>query len=156
LIKARAIIPKGLIFDIPKQKAAITKGLDATAKRVEEAYDKITGSWKSQPSITVTATEFERAINVDGAVYGYVDDGTKAHTIAPHGKMLSFSPGGSAKTQPGVIGSGGGSRGSTKVFARVVHHPGSAPRNFEDAILSQVVDPYFASDMQSALDEAVD
>jgi hypothetical protein len=76
-----------------------------------------------------------KEISTDDEIYGYVEEGTRAHDITPkRAKRLRFATGGSPKTAPNVIGSTGGRRGSAVVFARRVRHPGSKARNFSKTI----------------------
>jgi hypothetical protein len=64
-------------------------------------------------------------------IYGFVDEGTKAHVILPkRSKYLAFSSGYKAKTRVGIIGSEPGGSFGESVFAAKVHHPGFPGRKF--------------------------
>lgn len=87
-------------------------------------------------------------------IYGYVDKGTKPHTISPKNKpRLAFMVGGTPKTQPGVDTAGPGSKGTKLVVlpvGRSVHHPGIKPRNFTKEIRK-----YHTKDFYSRIDKAM-
>lgn len=108
--------------------------MDEAKEGCLDDFEGTTASWEHKPAFTAEATSDGYIIGTDDEVYGYVDLGTRPHVIVAHGKALVFSPGGAAKTQPGVIGSSGGSKGSGKVYVKRVNHPGTAPRHFSEQI----------------------
>jgi hypothetical protein len=120
----------------PKRMArAIANALDGAAKGVLIDFKTTTSSWRHKPSFqTSSPSPYERIVGTSDEIYGYVNNGTRAHTIRPRGRRLRFASGYRAKTRPGVIGSTGGGPFGSPVFARVVHHPGTAARHFDEAI----------------------
>lgn len=111
-------------------RKAMDKGKDFTLG----LFNETATGWEHKVTFSATATREGYIIGTDDAVWGYVNDGTPPHVIDAHGKTLAFSVGGRAKTQPGVIGSGGGARGDTRVFARRVQHPGTEARGWTEII----------------------
>ena len=105
-----------------------------------DAFRKTTRTWWHQPEFEMmvqqTGNELEIVVGTDDRIYGYVDRGTPPHIIRPKkpGYPLRFQSGYKSKTTPGVIGSkAGGPRGDF-VRAMEVHHPGTKPRKFSEAI----------------------
>jgi hypothetical protein len=132
---------KGRARDIPRIERAVKAALKEAADEAQTLLEGATATWKHKPTFSQTAVRDGIVIGTDDQIFEYVDDGTKPHIITPkRAKRLVFSPGGSPKTRPGVVGSGSGSRGDTRVFAKVVHHPGTAPRNFSKAVAKQMQD----------------
>ena len=94
-------------------------------------------------------------VGTDDEIYGYVDQGTKMHTIQPKkkGGLLAFKVGGSPKTQPGVMVSGQGQPGTQQVFAKKVRNKIRA-RKFSKTIQKEWT-PKFKHRMEKAMNEAV-
>lgn len=73
--------------------------------------------------------------STNSKVYGWVNDGTRAHIIRPKkAAFLQFQSGYRAKTAPGVIGSRSGGAPGDTVRTRLVLHPGTEARNFTEVI----------------------
>lgn len=125
---------KGL--DAKRYQRAVENALDGIAKDMRVDFNVTTQTWQQQPEFTIEKAEGSRTVGTDNEIYGYVNDGTRPHIIAPkRGKALAFGVGGHPKTRPNVIGSSAGSQGTTFVTTRgIVQHPGTAPRNFAKAI----------------------
>ncbi len=132
----RHIKIKGDMIDGKKLERAIENALTGEAKAVKVDFDVTTQTWKHRPEFTIDKGEGRRTVATDDEVYGYIDDGTRPHIITAKSpnKPLTFGVGGSPKTAPRVIGSRAGTKGGTPVRAQVVHHPGSAPRDFSETI----------------------
>lgn len=146
----RAKIPKTL-FRIPKGKAAIERALDRTAKEAEGMFEVTFSTWKNKPEIKTQSSNARREIRVIGKIYEYVDKGTVAHIIRPRrARFLSFRGGYRAKTSPGVITSRSGGATGKRVFAKVVHHPGTQARNFSVVIAVEIM-PKFEANIQEAI-----
>lgn len=137
-LSVRVKLPKRL-FDIPSGKAQIKKSLDDLAAEAKGMFGETTATWKNKPAINVESVGNKRIIRIEGKIYGYVDKGTPPHPIYPRrARVLSFRGGYKAKTRPGVIGASGGGASGARVFAKVVRHPGNAPRNFSVVIRERI------------------
>lgn len=152
----KIILPKKLIADPAKLARALTNGLNATAKGVQVDFNVTTQTWQHKPSFAIDSpTPYQRTISTDDEVYGYVNEGTRAHDIRPKGKgILRFRTPFRAKTLPNTIASSAGSLGANQVVARVVHHPGSKARAF-DRTIAKKWDAQMATIMQRAIDSEV-
>lgn len=118
---------------------------------VKKDYEATVATWKRKPVFVVqqslaggTSSVFVGLDDPDspnGRIWVMLDKGTKAHDILPgiltgksNKKALAFPGTFTAKTMPGVLGSGpGGSSGDT-VVVRKVRHPGTKARKWEKAI----------------------
>lgn len=108
-----------------------------------EDFLKTVETWTTQPEFIVTPVAMRGnnlvgGVATDNEIYSYVNNGTEPHAIYPvYAKALRFWSGFSPKTTPGVIGSKQGGSGGDAIFAQAVMHPGSAARNFDQAIMKQ-------------------
>lgn len=137
MFQMKAIIPKELAFEPKRQKAAVSRAMDSTAIRVQSMFDDTTSTWNHDVKFAISVVDWnERTITTDDQVYGYVNNGTGPHLIAPrNARMLRFATGYRAKTQPGTIGSGsGGANGPVVYLKGVVRHPGTKARKFDKQI----------------------
>lgn len=127
----RVVVPKELI-NTATLRRAIENALEGEAKAVKVDLDVTTQTWRSRPTFTIGRGDGKRTVATEDEVYGYVDAGTDAHIITAKSptRPLTFGIGGSPKTTPKVIGSRAGTKGSQVVRAQVVHHPGTAAREF--------------------------
>lgn len=127
-----------------KEADRIASGKIAEAMR--EGIERVTATWSSEskPRVRFEFDGAEVSMIVDGRIFGYVDQGTKPHDIAPKrpGGRLVFTYGGpgsyTPKTQPGLLASGPGGQSGETTYARVVKHPGTKARNFLEAIAKDV------------------
>jgi hypothetical protein len=106
-------------------------------------YRRTVSTWKHSVSFealvdTQADGSFDLIVGTDDRIYGYVDQGTRPHIIRPkHAKALAFLSGYRAKTAPGVIGATGGGGFGSRVFAQLVHHPGTKARKFTQTIFDK-------------------
>lgn len=136
-VKVKAIIPKKLPFASgPQVKAAIRDVLDTRADAVVKDHQKTTSTWNHKPDFTIRkVNQYSRVIGTKDKVWNWLNEGTRAHNImAKRGGMLAFSVPFKAKTRVNTIASYSGSRGSQRVYRRMVRHPGTAARNWTQAI----------------------
>jgi len=135
-MKVEVIKLKKNPFDAQKQKLAIQNSLRATAEGAKADFMVTTKTWSHQPVFTIRVTPTYSQVSTRDRVYGWVTYGTESHFIYPRrAKRLVFKGGSSPKTSPGVIRSRQGKSGSGGIiFARVVRHPGTAPRLFHETI----------------------
>lgn len=151
----KVIIPRNL-FNIDKLERAIENSLTANAKAVKVDFDVTTQTWAKRPTFTIESEPGKRTIATENEIYGYVNDGTRPHIIAPKkpGGVLAFGAPTSAKTAVRVIGSTSGSKGSTQVRTRRVQHPGTDAREF-DEVIKEKWDELLPQTLQRAIDAEV-
>lgn len=141
----------------------IENALDKVAAEGKAILEDITKGWKNRPEFTIIKGQLTRDIVTDSDIFIYVDLGTRPHEIRPRtAKALVFRVGGTAKTQPNILGSGSGAKGNTLVRAQVVHHPGNEARNFTanlsvlmDKRLEQVAEQDLTALIVRLADEAI-
>lgn len=152
-ITFKPILPAKL-FDVALIEREIEAELDKAAKEIKDDFDKAASTWGHKPGFTITRSTWQREITTDDQVFVYVNEGTRPHTILPQGARLAFPGSFVPKTMPGVLGSGGGGSGGKTVFAKEVHHPGTKPRKFDEAV-AKLWEPKLAKAIQDAIDRAV-
>lgn len=154
--KSRVIAPKGFLIDVAAQKRAIGNALNGAAKGVKVDFGVTTQTWDHRPTFAIDApSEFVREVSTDDDVYAMLNVGTKAHDIRPkRARFLVFQTPFRSKTIPNDIRSRKGSQGATTVRARVVHHPGTAARNWTKVIKAKW-DKQLPVLLQRAIDSTV-
>lgn len=133
-MSATIIKPKGSVFRPDRMERAIQNTLTNVAKDIAVDFGVVTQTWQHKPRFAIdTPSRYERTIGTDDQVFGMLDAGTKAHVIRPKRArgILRFTTPFQSKTLPNQIMSRAGSKGTTPVVARVVHHPGTAARNWK-------------------------
>ena len=152
----KLIIPKKLIADPQKLARSLTNALNGVAKDIQVDFKTTTQNWQHAVAFPIESpATYRRTISTDDPIYGFVNDGTRPHRIAPKGGgVLAFNTPFRAKTVPGQIMSGPGGSGSTQAFARGVNHPGTKARNFDKTIHDKW-EKEFPVIMQRAVDSEV-
>jgi len=139
-MSATIIKPESSVFT-PQQRGNIIRNtLTATAKGIKVDFDVTTQTWHNRPVVTIISGErFQREISTNDPIYAMLDAGTRAHTIRPRNArgILRFTTPFRSKTLPNQIMSRAGSRGTSPAVARVVHHPGTAARNWAKTIATK-------------------
>ena len=128
---------RGKMLDPNRARAVVKSALDKVAKDVKADYKATMATWKKQKTEPVVANQGEetRLIYVPNKIFGYVDSGTRPQVIRPKtARMLAFRGGFTAKTQPGVIGSGPGWKSGVFTYAREVRHPGIKKRGWSELL----------------------
>jgi len=136
-VRLKPIKPnKKFLGDIGALEHAIESALDDTADFALDLHKKTTTTWDTKVNFYIRKTKFGRSIGTRSNIWKYVDQGTRPHVIqARRAPNLKFRAGGfRAKTRPNTITSSGGARGGNWVTKRSVRHPGTAARNFSEAI----------------------
>lgn len=136
-VRMKVIVPKDLVMQPQKLARAVTNGLDAAQKGALADFEVTVLTWQHTVQfVTLAPNAGSRIVGTDDEIYGYVNDGTRAHIIAPkNGKALAFPGGGfRPKTRKGYIGSNKGSKGGAVIVRPIVHHPGTTARKFDVAI----------------------
>ena len=152
----KLILPKKLIADPAKLSRALTNALNGVAKDIQIDFKTTTQTWNHKPDFPISSpSTYRRIVATDDEIYGYVNDGTRAHIIqAKPGKILEFWTPFTSKTLPNKIMSRAGKVGNTINRARLVQHPGTEARKFDVAI-KQKWDKEFGVIMQRAVDSEV-
>lgn len=130
----------------------------AVGNAMKKDFEATTASWNHKPKFTVDVSTKGQGpavlVGTGDEIYGYVNDGTKPHDIYPKkAKMLRFQSGYTAKTSPGVIGSGGGGASGATLFRPYVRHPGTKARKFDETI-ARKWQSLFKNKMEEAMAEA--
>lgn len=158
-VTLKPIIPKN--FSNPAAlDAAINQALTKTLTVGKGYFERTTASWQDKPKFVIDGPQDGRgSVGTNDDIYGYVTRGTRPHLIAPKNASVLSWEGGKYKavTSPGVLGSkrvGAGLRGTggvgQAVFAKVVHHPGTKARAFEEAV-AKMLQPVLVNNVTNAL-----
>lgn len=151
-IRLEPITIKGDLFDTDELQRIISNTMTAEAKNIKVDFDVTTQTWNRRPKFVIRGTKFARQIKTDSKIYGYVNDGTRPHVIVPRSaKMLSFRTGYKAKTIVRQIASRAGGASGGRAVAKVVNHPGTKARKFDEAI-KEKWDKLFPQILQRAID----
>lgn len=133
----KVIVPKSLVAQPDKLARAVANALDGAAKGAKEDFLVTTQTWSHKPDFEIQEPSADRrVVGTDDEIYGYVTHGTKPHIIVPrNGKMLTwiganYRP----KTRPRYIGSNKGGNDNTIVYTKMVQHPGTEAREFDEAV----------------------
>jgi len=149
-----------------KIEANLQAATKATAKDIIKEFEKTTRTWNTKVAfvwdVKVKSAQTSAPIRVSASIIAHVytknkiwnwtDQGTKAHIIRPkRAPMLAFPSQFKPKTTPGQMSSGGGFSGPPIAFAKEVHHPGTAARNWTKMVAKKAERPW-AKVMQNAMD----
>lgn len=133
----KVFVPEQLVGDIDKLKSAVNNALSAAARGAKVDFNVTARTWEHKPEFKITnPAKYMKIVSTDDAIYGYVNFGTKPHIIVPrNGKVLTwiganYRP----KTRPRVIGSNKGGNDNTVVYTKMVQHPGTEARHFDETI----------------------
>ena len=144
-----------------KGSAAINVLTGAARKagnEIKKDFEKTTATWSTKVQFNVVYRVKgggpEVFVFTDSEIYGYVNDGTRPHLIFPvRAKALAFASGYTAKTSPGVIGSGAGGPSGSTVVRPYVEHPGTEARKF-DQVIGEQWESKFKRRMEDAMRRA--
>ena len=134
-----AEVAKSLDMSTRELRVVLQSALGEIGKRITQDYEKTTRTWNHKPrfltEVNTRSGQYEVMVGTDDEIYGYVDQGTRAHEIrAKNAKYLRFWSKSTPKTTPGHIGSGAGSKGGDLTFRQRVWHPGTKARRFSEQI----------------------
>lgn len=129
-------------IDAKAMRLELLNGLRKTGTAMRKDFQATVATWEEKPEfdekISLAGGRASVTVTTANEIYGYVDQGTKAHDIYPKkAKRLAFQPGYRAKTQPGVIGSGAGGADGGVLFRPYVRHPGTKARKFSKTIAAK-------------------
>lgn len=154
-----------------KWRALITDLNSIARKELERTMDKevkptlikshnlVVADWKNKPEFQarkfisaerIAVTVFP--VGPNAQIYEYVDQGTEPHIIAAKNvPFLSFHTGYVSKTlaRPARTVSGGGATTGPRVYAKLVHHPGSEAREFSK-VIAEDIQPDFEKSINNA------
>lgn len=135
-VSARALKPKGKLFDIPRIIKAKEEGMREVAEEAKDDLERCVSNWNNKPTFEIIPTRDGFIIGTEDQIFEYVDEGTRPHTIQiKNARVLRFRPGYRAKTRPGVIGSGsGGASGGFVYTNKPIQHPGTKARRFTQMV----------------------
>ncbi len=132
----RAIIPKDVVNAKAFQRE-LTKAVNDVTSVMVKDFGRTTRTWDHKPKFYQVGADgsISGAAGADDKIFEYVTRGTVPHVIRPkRAKILRFNSGYRAKSGSRVIGSHQGGSTGEPVFAKVVHHPGTTAREFEEEI----------------------
>lgn len=137
MAKVKAVKAKAPNFR--KARDVIAEEMRKVSEDMMADFEATTATWSKKPKFDVNLSLEGNTPSIEittkDEVYGYVDQGTKAHFVAPvKAKALRFRLGYTAKTSPGVIGSGGGGASGPVVFSQGHTVSGIKPRGFSKKI----------------------
>jgi hypothetical protein len=118
----------------------IRKAVNDTLTTIQKDFQRTTRTWKTSVIFVihksvVSGNTLSGSVGTDNKIYGYVNDGTRAHIIRPkRARALRFRTGYRAKTKYRVLSSSSGGAYGAYAYAQVVHHPGTKPREFDVTI----------------------
>lgn len=110
-----------------------------TMKAAKRDYESTARTWDHKVKFEMTEQEtggdYIVTVGTDDPIYGYVDDGTRAHVIRPkRSRFLRYLSAYRPKTRVGIIGSQAGGASGDPRFATEVNHPGFPGRKFTQTI----------------------
>ncbi|MCB0189300.1 MAG: hypothetical protein KDE31_33750 [Caldilineaceae bacterium] len=143
-----------------EMRLELLNGMRQVANGMLKDFEATTKSWDHKPKferiVSLSGVGPQVLVGTDDEQYRYVNDGTRAHDIRPvRAKRLRFAGTYTAKTSPGVIGSGSGGSGDDIIYTTRVRHPGTKARNFDKMIAKKWEKPFKAR-MHEAMRRAAD
>lgn len=131
-ILIKPILPRIKLFTTKQAyNRAILKALGVVSDEAIELLGKTVRTWKKPAEFRIKGNQYKRTVYTDNKIWLMLDKGTRAHMILPrHAKRLAFQTGFTPKTKVRTMASYKGSRSGATVFARGVHHPGTAAREW--------------------------
>lgn len=134
----------------------IQKAINDQLATMQKDFQRTTRTWKTSVIFVIHKTTADGntlrgSVGTDNKIYGYVNDGTRAHIIRPkRARALRFSTGYRAKTRYRVLSSSSGGSYGAVAYAQIVHHPGTKPREFDITIADMR-----QSDFEKAVAQAI-
>jgi hypothetical protein len=144
----------------PLNKEAMRKALYENLEKISEDvlqdFSATTDTWNRNVKFdrlvredTQSIVQFE--VSTADEIYKLVSKGSPAHYIEPvEAKALKYQSTYRSKTEPRMIGSRGGGKSGSDVFARSVWHPGFNAREFDKAVADKWRE-MFASRLAAAM-----
>lgn len=136
-ISFEPIFPKKDLLNPQRYIDGVVKATAESKNGVQADFKKTTNTWEHKPRWYTTRRGYDWFIGTKDEIYGYVDLGTKAHTIRAKTKkgLAFFATGFKPKSRVNYIASYKGKK-ANKNFRRPmsVQHPGTQARNFSEKI----------------------
>lgn len=159
--RLKPIIPPNKTFNAAAFDAAVNEAIRKTLETGKNLFERTTKNFQNTKVVfyIIKLQEDMGAVGTDHPIYMYITRGTRPHLITPvRAKFLVFGEGKyKSVTQPGVLGSrrvGTGLQGkggvARPIFTKLVHHPGTKPRNFEQEVAKRL-QPIHTVNMQKAM-----
>lgn len=130
--------PKAAVRRLATQsRGVVDESLNEIGRGMAADLKAVTNDWSHKPGFQIVRTLNTVKVITDDKIFRFVDAGTRPHVIRPKsaGGVLVFQTGGKAKTRVNNTKfSGGKQAAGPTVFAREVHHPGTAARGFSRII----------------------
>lgn len=155
MIKLIPIKPKTTAANFARVERAVREVYPKAAGELLADFEKTVSTWDEKPRFRVRVGRDAVSVYTDNAIWRFVDQGTRPHTIRPRrASVLAFPGGYAAKTRVGsIIARAGGPSGDTR-FAREVQHPGTKARGFSRRLRAKWKDKWPAM-VQQAIREAL-
>jgi hypothetical protein len=132
-------------------------------KRAIEYCEKVVSNWEHKPKFIGSTyidsdkiSLYVEPVGENAKYWIWTSRGTKPHQISAgtvikkkRSSLLAFRKNYNPKTRPGPTYGGPGKGSGPIVFARVVNHPGTRPRKFEEWI-GKNIKGEFRSDIEAA------
>lgn len=125
--------------DFREARNVIAEEMRKVSEEMVADFQATVESWSNKPTFDVNLSLEGNVpsieITTQDEVYGFVDQGTKAHFVGPvNAKALAFQTGYTPKTSPGVIGSTAGGASGPIAFSKGHMVSGIKPRKFSEKI----------------------
>jgi len=152
----KEIKPKAI--KVKAMRKVLLNEMTKSGKDIKKDFEKTTSTWKTNVAFDIVTDLDPKGpqvlVGTDNEIYGFVDKGTKPHSIRPkRARILRFQSGYKAKTSVNKIGASSGGPFGDNVFARSVNHPGTKARNFT-SILQKKWQSIFKRRMEKAMRKA--
>jgi len=142
----------------PRMQQVIDGVMFQEAREIKKDYERTTRTWKTKVTFVIKKeSDFRYLVSTSNRIYGYVDQGTRAHPIYPRrAKALRFNTRGfRAKTSPNTLVAYAGSPAKPPTaFRKKVNHPGFKGRFFTKR-LAEKSRKRFAKKLQNAIAKAL-
>lgn len=157
MLRVEVIIPKQLVFDPKRMLKTVDNALDQAAAGCKADFNTTTSTWNHRPTFLVRKGAGERTIYTSDVIYNYVSEGTRPHIIRPRQakRLHFFRTGFRPKSRYRYIGSNQGAvANQDETFTQLVHHPGTAAREFEK-VIAEKWEKELPIELQRAIDAEV-
>ncbi len=143
-----SVSPKGVsgvdFLNSEKAQKKIRQEFKKLGEIAKAEFEKSTQDWTNKPKFQIRETATDVYIFTDNEIYGYVNNGTKAHYVTTPmvavGGAMQFKTGYIPKTQVGNIHSNSGGADGAYVYSKGHYNRGIKPRRFDKLVPKAVED----------------